>query len=154
MPQKFQLTQVGVDEIKAEQQLLLARRDELAKAIAAARDQGDLSENSEYQISKEEQDKNDSRLAEIENILRNVSIIERPVDRHRVSLGSTVDLVEPSTGSRSSYSLVGSLEADPLAGKISDESPLGQALMGKSPGQEAVVEGPEMTTVYTVESIS
>ena len=72
MPQKFQLTQTGVEEIKAERDQLLLRREELAKSIAEAREQGDLSENSEYQISREEQDKNEARLAEIENILRNV----------------------------------------------------------------------------------
>ncbi len=154
MPQKFQLTQAGVDEIKAERGRLLLRREELAKSIADAREQGDLSENSEYQISREEQEKNEGRLAEIENILRNVVIIEPPADRHQVALGSTVELVQRSTGQRSTFSLVGSLEADPVVGKVSDESPLGQALLSKSAGQEVVVEGPEITTTYVIESIN
>lgn len=154
MPQKFQLTQEGVDEIKAERERLLVRRDELAKSIAIAREQGDLSENSEYQISKEEQNKNENRLNEIDNILRNVVMIERPSGRERVSLGSSVDLLEAASGRKSKFSLVGSLEADPIAGKISDESPLGQALIGKSVGQDVVVEGPEVTATYTIKSIS
>lgn len=154
MPQKFQLTQEGIDEIKAERDRLLVRRDELAKSIAIAREQGDLSENSEYQISKEEQNKNENRLSEIDNILRNTVMIERPSGRGQVALGSSVDLLEPSTGRKSTFSLVGSLEADPLAGKISDESPLGQALIGKSVGQDILVEGPELATTYTIKSIS
>lgn len=154
MPQKFQLTQEGIDEIKAERDRLLTRRDELARSIAIAREQGDLSENSEYQISKEEQNKTENRLSEIENILRNAVMIERPSGREQVSLGSTVDLLESSTGAKSTFSLVGSLEADPLASKISDESPLGQALIGKSVGQDVVVEGSELTMTYTIKSIS
>ena len=154
MPQKFQLTQEGIDELKVERDRLLVRRDELGKLIAIAREQGDLSENSEYQISKEEQNKADNRLTEIENILLNVVIIERPSGRSQVALGSTVDLVEESTGSKSTFSLVGSLEADPLVGKISDESPLGQGLIGKSVGHDVVVEGPEITTTYTIQAIN
>ena len=153
MPQKFQLTQEGIDEIKAERDRLLVRRDELAKSIAVAREQGDLSENSEYQISKEEQNKNENRLGEIENILRNTVTIERPSGRGQVSLGSTVDLLESATGKKSTFSLVGSLEADPLVGKISDESPLGQALVGQSVGQDVVVQGPELTMTYTIKAI-
>ena len=153
MLQKYQLTQEGIDEIKAERERLLILRDELAKSIAVAREQGDLSENSEYQISKEEQNKNENRLGEIENILRNTVMIERPSGREQVSLGSTVDLLEPTTGRKSTFSLVGSLESDPLAGKISDESPLGQALVGQSVGQDVTVEGPELTTTYTIKAI-
>lgn len=154
MPQKFQLTQEGIDEIKAERDRLLVRRDELARSIAIAREQGDLSENSEYQISKEEQNKNENRLSEIDNILRNTVMIERPSGRGQVALGSSVDLLESSTGQKSTFSLVGSLEADPLVGKISDESPLGQALIGKSVGQDVVVEGTELTMTYTIKAIS
>ena len=154
MPQKFQLTQEGIEEIKAERERLLVRRDELARSIAIAREQGDLSENSEYQISKEEQNKNENRLSEIDNILRNTVMIERPSGRGQVALGSSVDLLESSTGQKSTFSLVGSLEADPLVGKISDESPLGQALIGKSVGQDVVVEGPELTVTYTIKAIS
>ncbi len=97
MKKLFRLTQAGVDELRAECQALVAKRPDIAEAIRSARELGDLAENAEYQTARAEQEKNDNRIAEVENILQNVEIIKKPRGDSKVQLGSSVKL-KSSTG--------------------------------------------------------
>lgn len=133
MKKMFRLTKSGVRELEAELELLNEKRSEIADAIKSAREQGDLAENAEYQSAKAEQEKNEARITEVENILQNVEIIEHPANDARVQLGSVVHL-KGEDGKTQEFQIVGTVEADPLNGKISDESPVGQALLGKRVG--------------------
>jgi len=153
MKKLFRLTQSGVDELKAELAELISHRAPLASRIREARELGDLSENAEYQSAREEQDRLETRISELEHILQNVQIITKPkVDGH-VRLGSTVQL-KSADGDSQKFQIVGTVEADPLNGKISDESPIGKVLLGKKQGDEAEIKTPSTTTVYKIVSIS
>lgn len=153
MKKLFRLTQPGVDELKEELAELLAQRVPLADRIRQARELGDLSENAEYQSAREEQDRLETRISELEHILQNVEIIKKPkVDGH-VRLGSTVKL-KSAEGKSLEFQIVGTVEADPLNGKISDESPIGKVLLGKKEGDEAEIKTPSETTVYKIVNIS
>lgn len=135
MKKTYRLTQAGVDEIQAELTGLTAQRGMIADRIKQARELGDLSENAEYQSAREEQDRLESRISELEHVLQNMQLIKKPkVDGH-VRLGSTVVL--KGAGKTKQFQVVGTMEADPLAGKISDESPIGKALLGKQVGDKA-----------------
>lgn len=152
MPKEYRLTQTGIDELKAEQAELNERRKSVAKKLKDAREYGDLSENAEYHAAREEQVQVESRISEIEQILKNVKIIETPQDKSEVELGNTVVLA--GNGSTKELTIVGSVEADPLANKISDESPIGQALLGKKVGDEVEIKTPNGgATLYTVKNI-
>lgn len=151
MRKEYQLTLDGKQELQAELEDLKARRGEIAEKIATARDFGDLSENAEYSSAKEEQSQVETRIAEIESILLNSSIIE-VTNNSEVEVGNTVEL--KTDGKEATYSVVGSVEADPLEGKISDESPIGQALLGKKVGDTVSIETPKGTMAYKVIKIS
>lgn len=152
MKKQFRLTQSGVDELKSELSALIAKRAEIADAIKTARELGDLAENAEYQSARADQERSESRIAEIENILQNVDIISKPKTDNKVGLGSTVAL--RNDGRTKTFQVVGTVEADPLSGKISDESPLGQALLGKKLGDSVEIQTPAETTVYKVIEIA
>src|ERR1700741_133532 len=123
MKKHFRLTQAGVDELKTELANLVAERSNIAEAIKTAREFGDLAENAEYQSARAEQEKNEARISEVEAILANVEIIKKPNGSAKVQLGSQVKL---KGGSKTKeFQIVGTVEADPLSGKISDESPIG-----------------------------
>ena len=154
MKKQFHLTQQGIDELKSELQGLLSRRTDIADAIKTARDQGDLSENAEYHAAKDEQQSMESRISEIEYILANVEVITRlKGDNSQVRLGASVEL-KGADGKSKKFQVVGTVEADPLNGKISDESPIGRALMGKQIGEKVEIKTPADTTTYKVASIS
>lgn len=150
---QYHLTREGLAELKAELAELTARRGAIAEEIAAARSQGDLAENAEYHEAKEEQGRNEGRIEEIENILASSEVIATPKDDNKVRLGSKVKL-KTETGKSKEFQIVGTVEADPLNGKISDESPIGQALLGKKEGEEVEIKTPADTTTYTVADIS
>lgn len=152
MKKQYHLTREGLAELKAELEELTAKRTEIAEAIAAARSQGDLSENAEYHEAKEEQGRNEGRISEIETILANAEVIATPKDDNKVRLGSTVKL-KSKEGKAKEFQIVGTVEADPLNGKISDESPIGQALLGKKEGEEVEIKTPVDTTTYTIADI-
>ncbi len=152
MKKQYHLTREGQAELQAELEQLVAKRTEIAEAIAAARSQGDLAENAEYHAAKEEQGRNETRIEEIEHILSNVEIITAPKDDKKVRLGSMVKLA--SNGKTKEFQVVGTVEADPLNGKISDESPIGKALMGKKEGEEVEIVTPAETATYTIADIS
>lgn len=152
MNKKFSLTQAGIDELQAELDSLIAERGPVAEKIKTAREFGDLSENAEYQSARQEQEKLEARISEIENILNNVEVIKQPKGDSKVQLGSTVTL--KNDGKTKKFQVVGTIEADPLEGKISDESPIGQALLGKKLGEEVEIKTPAETSVYKITDIS
>lgn len=151
MRKDYQLTLDGKQELQTELEELRGRRVDIAEKIATARDFGDLSENAEYSSAKEEQSQVESRIAEIESILQNARLIN-PKDASDVEVGNTVDL--KTEGKSVTYTIVGSVEADPLEGKISDESPIGQALLGKKVGDKVTITTPKGETEYEVVKIS
>ena len=150
MKKSYQITEGGKKELEAELGDLVSRRSSIADKIAAARDYGDLSENAEYDAAREEQGIVETRIAEIEDILQNHSIIQASKGG-TVGIGSTVVL---KNGAKEvTYQVVGSVEADPMNGKISDESPIGQALIGKKVGEEVVIKTPKGETSYKIISV-
>jgi transcription elongation factor GreA len=151
MKKQFHLTREGLNELKSELEVLIGKRSDIAAEIASARSQGDLAENAEYHAAKEEQGRNEIRIEEIEHILHNAEVIT-PKNDSKVRLGSTVKL-KSADGRVKEFQVVGTVEADPLNGKISDESPLGKALMGKKNGEEVEIVTPAETTTYTLASI-
>ena len=135
--------------------LKTVREKEVADQIKEARSFGDLSENSEYDEAKNEQGKLYSRIAEVENILENCVVIEE--DNHdgkTVRLGSQLKVLNIKLNQELEYEVVGSQEADPMNGRISEDSPFGRALLGKSVGDDVVVEAPAGTMHYKVLEIS
>ena len=151
MNKQFKLTKEGVTELEDEVKELVAKRPEIAERIKTAREFGDLSENAEYSSARQEQERVESRISEIEHILQNVEVISKTKGDKKVQLGSKVVL---KNGSSKEYQVVGTVEADPMNGKISDESPIGQALMNKKVGDEVEIKTPAETTKYKVVSIS
>ncbi len=151
MNKQFKLTKEGVTELEDEVKELVAKRPEIAERIKTAREFGDLSENAEYSSARQEQERVESRISEIEHILQNVEVISKTKGDKKVQLGSKVVL---KNGSSKEFQVVGTVEADPMNGKISDESPIGQALMNKKVGDEVEIKTPAETTKYKVVSIS
>ena len=123
--------------------LKLTRREEIKEQIAVARSFGDLSENAEYDEARNEQAKVEARILELDSLIENAIVIDESTqDFSTVSLGSVVKLFDVEMDEEITYSIVGSNEADPLESKISDQSPIGRALMGKRAGDEVEVETP------------
>lgn len=151
MKKLFRLTKEGVDALKSELDGLIAKRTVIAESIKSARELGDLSENAEYQSARAEQERNESRISELEGILVNTEIIRKPRGS-KVQLGSHVKL--RGNGKTKEFQVVGTVEADPLSGKISDESPIGQALIDQKVGDKVEIKTPAETAAYKIVSIS
>lgn len=150
MKKTYQITEAGKKELESELKTLKSRRGEIADKIAEARDYGDLSENADYDTAREDQALVETRIAEIEGILLSAEIIK--VSKSSiVKVGSTVEL--KCNGKSMTYTLVGPVEADPLEGKISNESPIGEALMGKKVGESATITTPKGSTTYEIVKI-
>lgn len=152
MKKHYRLTQEGIDELKAEHSELVGQRKDIAERIKQARELGDLSENAEYQTAREEQNRLESRVSEIEHILQSVEVIKKPNGGSKVQLGSTV-ILKGKDGDIKEFQVVGTVEADPLSGKISDESPIGVALLGKKEGELVEIVTPAETTSYAISDI-
>ncbi len=150
MKKLYHLTGEGKQELETELEELKGRRGDVADKIANARDYGDLSENAEYDAAREEQAQVESRIAEIEDILKNADIIKAGKSNGTIRVGSTVELKNSKVVT---YRIVGPVEADPLEGKISNESPIGAALMGKKVGDKVSIETPGGTSHYTVNKV-
>lgn len=151
MKKIFHLTLHGKRELEEELQGLTDSRIEIADRIAEARSFGDLSENAEYSAAREEQARTESRIAEIEKILAGAEVIEVDDVKNDVNLGDTVAL---KLGRETvEYRIVGAIEADPLDGKISDESALGRQLIGKKVGDKATIDTPKGNKTYEVLAI-
>ncbi len=153
MKKLFHLTKAGIKELDAELGELKKQRLTIAEKIKIARDFGDLSENAEYASAREEQGRIEGRISEIEHILNNVTIIREKSNSGKVTLGSTVELRDKK-GKTKQFTVVGTVEADPLEGKISDESPIGKALIGRKIGEEVTLATPSSKLVYSVVNIS
>lgn len=150
MKKTYQITTAGKKELEAELVELKSRRGAIADKLAEARDFGDLSENAEYDSAREEQGLLETRVAEIEDILQNAEIIKSG-SKTKVTLGSRVEL---KTGKKKvMYTVVGPVEADPLEGKISNESPIGASLFGKKVGDKAIITTPKGSVTYEIASI-
>ena len=148
----FRLTNEGIAELKHELESLIAERSEIAESIRTAREFGDLAENSEYQSARSAQERNESRISEIEHILQNVEVIKTPKGTAKVQLGSKVTLKGDDSRTKI-FQIVGTVEADPLNGKISDESPIGQALLGKHENDQVEIKTPAETATYKIVDI-
>ena len=146
---KHYLTKEKLEELKKEvDHLKKDVRNEIAERLKRAKEYGDLSENAEYSEAKEEQAQVEGRIFELEEIVRNASIIKKNGQTGEVSIGSTVKALK--NGAEVTYQIVGSNEAKPEEGRISNESPLGQAFLGKKVGDTAEVLAPGGKVAYKI----
>ena len=153
MKKLFNLTQDGLEELKQELKRLLDQRHSIAERIKQARELGDLSENAEYQTAREEQDRLETRIGELEHVVHNSKLIKKPKDNGHVKLGSSVKL-KSAAGKTTQFQVVGTMEADPLNSKISDESPIGKVLMNKKVGDKVEIKASAQNTTYKIVSIN
>lgn len=144
MAKTIKITDEGLKKLQEELETLKTEgRADIAEKIKIARGYGDLSENSEYDEAKNEQAKLEARIVEIEAMLKNVEIIEDIKGKAKtVVIGAKVKVIDEEYGEEEEYRVVGSTEANSREGKISDESPMGKALLGKKIGDEVTVEAP------------
>ncbi len=148
----FYLTADGITKLKEELDDLVGnQRPKIAQRLKEAKEYGDLSENAQWDDAKDQQAFAEGRISEIENILKHAQVIEAPKSSATVGLGSVVH-VEVEEGTQK-YHIVGSPEANPEQGKISNESPIGKALMGRAKGDEVAVEVPSGTMTYKIKNI-
>lgn len=149
---KNMLTYEGLKKLEDElQDLKVNKRQEVAQKIKEAREQGDLSENAEYDAAKDEQRDIEARIEEIEKILKNAEVIdEDEFDSETVNFGSEVVLYDVDMDEEVTYKIVGSTEADILKGKISNESPIGEAIMGKKASAVVKVDAPDGVFEYKI----
>lgn len=153
MAKEIKLSAERYQELKEELNYLkTVREKEVADQIKEARSFGDLSENSEYDEAKNEQGKLYSRIAEVENILQNCTLIEDEEghDTQTVRIGRKIKVLDVEFKEELSYMVVGSQEADPMNGRISEDSPFGKALLGKTVGEDVVVDAPAGAMHYKI----
>lgn len=153
---KYVLTETGRDKLINElEELKTVTRKENAERIKVALSFGDLSENSEYDEAKNQQAKDEARIIEIEEILKNATVLnESDLNTNAVTIGSKVRLLDTEYDEEVEYHIVGSTEAEPMMGKISDESPVGKALLGHMVGDNVEVEAPDGVLVLKILEIS
>ncbi len=153
---KIKLTLEGKRRYEAElNELKTVKRKEIAENLQSARAQGDLSENSEYDEAKNDQAKLEARIKELETVLRNVEVIDESEMSHdKVHIGSTVKVYDKEFDEEAVFQIVGSSEADPFNNKISDESPVGKALLDRSVGEVVKVETPGGESDFTILEIT
>ena len=146
------LTYEGLTQYEKElHELKVVRRQEVAQKIKEAREQGDLSENAEYDAAKDEQRDIEARIEELEKILKNAEIVdEDEVDLGKINIGCVVRLLDMEESEEMEYKIVGSTEADSLQGKISNESPVGKALIGHKVGEAVDVSTPAGVFTYKI----
>ena len=145
MPEKsYPMTAEGKEKLQAElKNLKLVKRPEVIERIKVARSFGDLSENSEYDAAKDEQSHVEDRIAQVEDMLKYAQVVDADsVDPNEVSIGKTVTYTEVGTDDAETYTIVGSDESNPLNGKISNDSPIAQALLGKKEGETVSITTP------------
>jgi transcription elongation factor GreA len=154
--EKIPMTQDGLTQLEVEfKRLRSEERPAVIRALAEAREHGDLSENAEYHAARERQSFIEGRLAELEDILSRAQVIDTShLDDDVVRFGATVELSDEDTEERSQFRLVGSHEADASNGRLSVTSPLGRALIGKAPGEVVEVTTPKGSRSYEVIKIT
>ena len=152
MAKEYKLSPERLKELQDELNYLkTVREKEVAELLKEARSFGDLSENSEYDEAKKERDKLYSRMSELEEILSNYVVIEEDEnDGDYIRLGSTVTVLDKEFDEEETYKIVGSQEADPMGGAISEDSPFGQAVLGRSAGEDIVVNSPSGPVEYKI----
>ena len=149
-----QITPDGLTALRAEiEQLETAGRAEMAERIKAARELGDLKENAEYHIAKEDQAHLETKILRLTQRLRAARVVDCVEDPDVVGFGSTVTVVDEESGTRSEFTLVGATEADLKSGRLSAESPVAQALVGARAGEVVTVETPRGDRRYRVERV-
>ncbi len=149
------ITQEGLEKIKEELEYLkTAKRDEISAKLQRAISQGDLKENADYHAAKEEQGFTEGRIRDLEDSLRRAKIISEDGPRDRVRVGSTVTVCEVGYDEPETYYIVGAHEADPANGRISNESPIGSALLGAKVGQHVRAQTPSGIITFEIKSIS
>ncbi|KKS37476.1 MAG: transcription elongation factor GreA [Candidatus Sungbacteria bacterium RIFCSPLOWO2_12_FULL_41_11] len=144
-PEGLEKLKEELNKFKTEERQAIAARLESAKAL------GDLSENAEYQEAKEAQSLNEARIVELEEMLKDIIVIKKPVGTDFVQIGSQV--VTERDGNEEIYTIVGSEEADPVSGKISNESPMGKSFLGKRRGETVEVKTPGGNMTYMIKDI-
>lgn len=149
------LTYEGLKKLEDElQDLKVVQRREIAQKIKEAREQGDLSENAEYDAAKDEQRDIEARIEQIEKILKNAEVVlDEEIDLNKISIGCVVRVLDIEYDEEEEYKLVGSSEASSLQNKVSNESPIGKALLGAQVGDVVEVEAPAGVVQYKVLSI-
>ena len=149
---KVVLTYDGLKNMEAElENLKTVRRKDVAEKIKEARGQGDLSENAEYDAAKEEQAEIEARIVQLEKMLRNAEVIdEEDGAKDTISLGTTVTVLDVEFDEEMEYTIVGSAEADPMNGRISNESPVGMALLGHTKDDIIMIETPDGEVEFKV----
>ena len=152
---KYKMSQERYDEIKEELHYLeTVREKEVSELIKEARSFGDLSENSEYDEAKTEQGKLYSKIAELKALIEKAEIIEKTeMDRGTVALSSRIRLLDLDENEELEYQIVGSQEANPMLGRISDESPIGRGLLGHKVGETVTIEAPAGEMKFTILSV-
>lgn len=151
MKQEY-ITEEGLEKIKAElEELKSGKREEVAEKLEEAKSRGDLSENAEYQEAREEQAFLEGKIAELEEFLRNAVVIEKPKKTGVIEIGTTFEV--KSEGKTTTFTIVGSEEADPAEGKISNESPIGKAFLGRKAGEEVEISTPAGKKKYKIAKI-
>ena len=155
MSEEILLTQEGYDKVVSEHEYLVSvRREEVSQHLKEAKSYGDLSENAEYDAAKNEQAELEERIAKLEYMMRNAKIVsEEEMTGERVNLGLTVRIKDQKTGKQAKYTIVGITDADPFSGKISNESPVGKALLGRSKGEVVEIETEGGILVYKIMEI-
>ncbi len=156
MTKQTVITDEGLRRLEEElEELKTVKRKDIAEKIKVALSFGDLSENSEYDEAKNEQAIIEGRIAEIENQLKNVQVLdESELTNETVRIGSKILIRDQETGEEETYKIVGSTEADPMQGRISDESPVGKAMLGHVAGDVVEVEIPSGAVKYVLVEIS
>lgn len=151
MAKEYKITSLRLADLEKELNYLKTTRErEIAAMIAEARSYGDLSENSEYDDAKNEQAFIEGSIVELENKLAHAKIIEEGTGAKKVMMGSTVELEDIEYGETMTYTIVGSMEADPMENKISNESPVGSAILGATVGSIVDVKAPAGTIQYKI----
>ena len=152
LDEKFYVTEEGLKELKEEyENLVHVVRNEVIEDLKAARAQGDLSENADYDAARDKQAQVESRIKELEHMIRNAEIISEKKGAKNVRLGSTVTLEDLDTNERMTFTIVGTVEADPLNGKVSNATPLAEAILEQKAGDIVTIEVDEPYQVKIVE---
>ena len=152
LDEKFYVTEEGLKELKEEyENLVHVVRNEVIEDLKAARAQGDLSENADYDAARDKQAQVESRIKELEHMIRNAEIISEKKGAKNVRLGSTVTIEDLDTHERNTFTIVGKVEADPLNGKVSNATPLAEAILEQKVGSVVKVEVDEPYEVKIIE---
>jgi transcription elongation factor GreA len=152
MKKKIQLTKQGLEELKRElEELVSVKRPKMVERLSYARSQGDLSENSDYANAKEELEFTDGRIEELEQVVATAEVVKDGGNGNGIGVGTKITV--KTNGDKIIFQMVGEWEADPINKKISPESPLGQALVGKKVGEKVEVEAPAGKLMYEILAI-